>query len=184
MQFKPITQQKKITTPSRSRRVRKARAKTKTETVAPAVTHTADFAKLFHSSLIDHDILAKRVILSEERNISVLKYISLWGSNKVNINTAPRHVLESAFIFGGDSVEIADEIIELRRIKPFADFKELKNKLFRYSVSIDKSKDFIIMRSDFFTIKVTVNSGNAKASAVIAIKKNKDKLERIAVISG
>ena len=110
--------------------------------------------------------------------------MGMWGSRKVNINTAPRHVLEAAFTFGGDEVEIAEEIIQRRRIGPFKNIKDLKRVLLRYSVSIEKCEKYITTASNFFTIKVTAVSGLAKASAVIAIMKEGKKIQKIAVISG
>jgi hypothetical protein len=60
----------------------------------------------------------------------------------------------------------------------------LKTELFRYSNSIDKCEKYITTVSRFFTIKVTVVSGVAKASSVIAITKDGEKVTRIAVING
>jgi len=151
------------------------------EQISEQTTH---FAKLFHSSLIDTEALARPTIVSPSRNESALKYMGMWGSMKVNINTAPRHVLEAAFIFGGDEVQIAEEIIQRRRIEPFKDIQDLKTALFRYSDSIGKCEKYITTVSRFFTIKVTAVSGVAKASSVIAITKDGEKVKRIAVING
>jgi len=142
---------------------------------------TAHFAKLFHSSLIDTEVLARPYI--EGRKESALKYMGMWGSRMVNVNTAPRHVLEAAFIFGGDEVKIADEIIRQRQVEPFADIEDLKRRLFSYSDSIGKCEKYITTVSRFFTIKVTVVSGVAKASSVIAITREGGKVQRIAVIN-
>jgi hypothetical protein len=145
---------------------------------------TTHFAKLFHSSLIDTEALARPIITGpDKRNESALKYMGLWGTMKVNINTAPRHVLEAAFTFGGDADKIAEEIIQRRRIKPFADIEELRRELFRYSVSIEKCEKYITTVSSIFTIKVTATSGAAEASAIIGITKNGKKIQKIAVIS-
>lgn len=167
----------------RGRRRRRSRKKITYKTL-PASVHVADFAKLFHSSLIDTENLARATIISEDRKESALKYMGLWGSNKVNINTAPRHVLEAAFVFGGKAEEIAEEIIQRRRIKSFTDIDELKKLLLRYSDSIEKCEKYITIASSFFTIRVTAVSGTAEASAVIAIIKDGKKTERIATISG
>jgi len=142
---------------------------------------TSHFAKLFHSSLVDTDVLARPYI--EGRKESALKYMGMWGSRKVNINTAPRHVLEAAFIFGGDQVEIAQEIIQRRQIEPFADIEDLRRTLFRYAGSIRTCEKYITTVSGFFTIKVTAVSGVAKASSVIAITKDGNKVQRVAVIN-
>ena len=195
LDFKPITRTVKTAVTTRARtassksRTSKApatRVTRKTVKVPDQISEqTTHFAKLFHSSLIDTEALARPIITGpDRRNESALKYMGLWGTMKVNINTAPRHVLEAAFIFGGDQVEIAEEIIQRRRIEPFSDFQALKTDLFRYSNSIDKCEKYITTVSRFFTIKVTVVSGVAKASSVIAITKDGEKVKRIAVING
>jgi len=173
--------------PSTSSRIRRAPARTqivrKSISVPQQITEqTTHFAKLFHSSLIDTEVLARPYI--EGRKESALKYMGMWGSRKVNINTAPRHVLEAAFIFGGDQVEIAQEIILRRQVEPFADIEDLKRELLRYGASIGKCEKYITTVSTFFTIRVTAVSGVAKTSSVIAITKQGNKVQRIAVING
>jgi hypothetical protein len=175
------------TRPSASSRIIRAPAPTqivrKSISVPQQITEqTTHFAKLFHSSLIDTEVIARPYI--EGRKESALKYMGMWGSRKVNINTAPRHVLEAAFIFGGDQVEIAQEIILRRQIEPFADIEDLKRALLRYGASIGKCEKYITTVSTFFTIRVTAVSGVAKTSSVIAITKEGNKVQRIAVING
>lgn len=190
--FKPIT--KTVRTPvrtrttassrSRTRRTPQTRIKRKVISVQEQISEqTAHFAKLFHSSMIDTEALARPTIVRSNGSESALKYIGMWGSMKVNINTAPRHVLEAAFIFGGNGVEIAEEIIQRRRIEPFDNIQDLKAELFRYSDSIGECEDYITTVSRFFTIKVTVISGVAKTSSIIAITKDGEKVKRIAVIN-
>ncbi len=149
----------------------------------PASVQVRDFAKLFHSSLIDIDVLAKPSVLSGTRKESAMKYMGMWASNKVNVNTAPRQVLEAAFTFGGDAEKIAEEIIQRRRTEPFKDLESLRKALFRYSDSIKKCENYITTSSNFFTIRVTATSGVAQVSAVIAIMKTGEKMEPIALIS-
>ncbi len=110
--------------------------------------------------------------------------MGMWATRKVNVNTAPRHVLEAAFTFGGDAAQIAEEIIQQRRIKPFANIDELKRELFRYSPTIEKCEKYITTISSIFTIKVTATVGVAEATAVIGIAKEGQNTRRIAVISG
>ena len=149
----------------------------------PVTTHIADFGRLFNSPIIDTSILSRPTQISDNRAEPALKYMSLWPAGKVNINTAPRNVLEAAFIFGGDQVEIADEIIVARREKPFKDIDELKKTLFRYSNSIAKCEKFITTESDFFTVRITAVSGAAKVTSVVAVKKTGKRFGVIAVIS-
>jgi type II secretory pathway component PulK len=129
-------------------------------------------------------MLARPTIESPTRRESALKYISLWSATKVNINTAPRQVLESVFVFGGREKEIADEIILKRRIKPFASIDEFKKELFSYSDSINKCTGFIVTESSFFTVKLTAVSGIAKVSALIAVSKDRNQTKRVAIVAG
>lgn len=144
---------------------------------------SAFYARLFHSSMLDSEALARPTIISDLREESALKYLGTWASLKVNINTAPRHVLETAFIFGGDAARIAQEIIIQRRIEPFESIDALKKSLYGYTDSIDKCEKFITTESRFFTIRVTAVSGTAKASSIIAITKKGKKVQRVAVIN-
>jgi hypothetical protein len=188
LDFKPIKERKTIRRTTRSRR-RGGRRGTRTTrrvvtTVIPATVHITDFARLFHSSLISTEVLARPTIVSESRKESALKYMGMWGSSKVNINTAPRQVLEAAFTFGGDYREIAEEIIQRRRIKPFENIEELRKSLLEYSDSIEKCRPYLTTVSSFFTIRVTALSGVAKTSTVIALTKDGKKTQTVAMISG
>ena len=190
LDLKPIVTTERVTTAVqtqtksvRGRRTRLPRTQIVKKTV-PATVHTADFARVFHSSLIDTEVLARPTIVSETRKESALKYMGLWGSKKVNVNSAPRQVLEAAFCFGGDADRIAEEIIQRRQQKPFENIEELKRAVYRYSDSIGKCEKYITTVSRVFTIRVTAVSGAAKASAIIGITKDGKKVERIAVISG
>jgi len=191
LDFKPITTVSRTPTPTRSTRSKSKTQKKSSSRVQRKVTsvstqvleQTTHFARLFHSSLIDTEALARPSIISDSREESPLKYIGTWGTQKININTAPRHVLETAFIFGGNEVEIAEKIIQRRRTEPFTDVADLKNAITGYSDSIAKCEKYITTKSTFFTIKITAISGVAKASSVIAITKNGEKITRIAVIN-
>jgi hypothetical protein len=192
--FKTIT--KTVRTPvsptvsknSKSRTSRTRRTPRITRTIVPVSKQiseqTAHFAKMFHSSLIDIEPLEQPTIVVGDRKEYPLKYMGLWGTRQVNINTAPRPVLEAAFIFGGNQVEIAEELIQQRKQEPFANIDDLKEKLSRYSESIGMCEEFITTESNYFTIKITSTSGVASASSVIAITKEGDKVTRIAVING
>ncbi|MHC4168389.1 MAG: hypothetical protein ACYSWQ_15660, partial [Planctomycetota bacterium] len=130
--FKTITKMvkapaKTTTSSSKSRTTRAAKLRTSRKQITPSQQYseqTEHFAKLFHSSLIDTEALARPTIVTDSRKESPLKYIGMWGSRKVNVNTAPRHVLEAAFIFGGNEVEIAEGIIQVRREQVFGTIDE------------------------------------------------------------
>lgn len=181
----PVTPAAKTTSKSATSRTLRTRTRRTTVPVAKQVSdQTAHFAKMFHSSLLDTEPLAQPTITAGDRKEYPLKYIGLWGTRQVNINTAPRHVLEAALIFGGNQVEIAEQIIRLRQQEPFENIDDLKSKLPRYSSSIEKCQDYITTQSTFFTIRITSTSGVAEASSMIAIKKDGKKVTKIAVING
>jgi hypothetical protein len=189
LEFKNVQIKQKVTeekTIKRGNRTIKVPKTTTKKVNIPAAIHTEAFAHIFNSSLINTDILTRPSIQSEKRKESALKYMGLWGSSKVNINTAPRHILEVAFAFGGDAALIAEEIIQIRKVEPIKDFKELREKLFQYSDSIDKCKPYITTISDFFTIRVTATSGTATVTNVIAIQKEGGigRVKKIALLSG
>jgi hypothetical protein len=190
LEFKPLKQKKLVRTTvypdSRGRRRVSKRPRFRTTTVSPAkqaVRQAADFSKLFHCSLVDTDLLARPTIESESRKESTLRYMGMWASRQVNVNTAPRHVLEAAFAFGGDADRIADGIIRQRRIKPFKDIAELISTLFSYSDSIKKCEKYITAVSNLFTIRVTAVSGAATVSVVIAVSKEGGTVRKIGVFS-
>lgn len=199
LDFKPITTVTKTPTTPRARTTRSTTVRKSTTGRATATPQRVSrrvitipaqiseqnthFSKLFHSSLIDTETLARPNEMTGSRKESALKYIGTWGSRQVNINTAPRHVLEAAFIFGGDEVKIAEEIIQRRRTEPFVDIADLKNALSSYSDQITKCEPYITTKSSLFTIKITAVSGVAKASSVIAITKNGNNITRIAIIN-
>ena len=181
----PITTTAKTTSKSSTSRTPRTRTSTRMIPVSKQISdQTTHFAKLFHSSLIDAESLAKPTIVVGDRKEFPLKYIGLWGTRQVNINTAPRHVLEAAFIFGGNQVEIAEEIVRKRKEEPFKDMEDFKSKLSRYSESVGKCEEYITTESTVFAIKITSTSGVAKASSIIAITKEGNKVTRIAVING
>jgi hypothetical protein len=188
---KPVTVTKKPQTKPqpkkskkrRSRRPSRSRAKEATKTKRPTIAHTTDFAKLLHSSVINIETLAEPLPDTGDRHESPLKYLALWGSQRININTAPRHVLEAAFTFGGDAEDIAAEIIQRRREKPFKNIEELESSLYRYTGSIKKTKPYITTASTFFAIKIKAVNGKAKTSIVATVIKSGKTVEPIAIIS-
>jgi hypothetical protein len=191
VQFQQVTQRIAVKAPpppaSRRRGRRTARTAYRTRTVTPVEQLTKqarDFSRLFHSSLINTDVLARPTIESEDRKESALKYMSLWGTTQVNVNSATRQVLESAFVFGGSADQIASEIIKKRREKPFTNTDELKKELLGYATSIDKCSPYITTASNIFSIRVSAFCGAAKASAVIVVLREGGKIEQVAVING
>ena len=210
MDFKPITKVEKqpaarripSTTASRRRTpstrpqtVRRVPKRTTISAQQQKTEQDTDFVRLLSSSLLDVDMLARPTLLSDSRrNESALKYIGRYGTMRVNVNTAPRHVLEAAFAFcGGDAVDIADLVIQRRRMQPIADFADLKKIAFSYADSIENCEKFIVTASTVFSVKVTATSGVplgnkvlgvAQATKILVVTKSGDKIKKLALISG
>ena len=140
----------------------------------PAVAHTTDFAKLFHSSLLDREFLARPLPDTGQRIESPLKYLSLWGAQRVNINTAPRHVLEATFSLAMDSFEIPEftqNVIDRRKKEPIRKLDVLKELGSINAETMTNLKNYLTTTSTFFKIRVTSRSGNAGTSAVAVVVK-------------
>ncbi len=150
----------------------------------PAVGHAADFAKLFHSSLLDLETLSVPLPEKAFDDESPMKYLALWGSQRINVNTAPRQVLEAALTFGGNPEEIADKIIRLRREKPFKTIADLRDQMFGQLDAIDRAAPYIDVKSNFFSIRITSRCGTARTSAVAAVIKEGKQMERLIILYG
>ena len=153
----------------------------------PAVAHRTDFAKLFHSSLLEQDRLSvprQYRGLGDEKE-TVLKYLGLWGSQRVNINTAPRHILEAAFslaMTSSEAVDVTDEVILKRQEAPLKKIDEIKELGRLDTDTFDKLKPYITTASTFFKVRVTSHCGNASASAVAAVVKEGKQAETLVVL--
>ena len=151
----------------------------------PTVAHAADFAKLFHSALLDRQSLARPAGHTALPDESPLKYLALWGSQRVNVNTAPRHVLEAALTFGGGNpAELAENIIRKRQDEPIQSIDELKQAFYGDSIAIERAKDYLTTTSNFFLIRVVGQSGNARVSAVATVIKEDRNVEQLVILYG
>jgi hypothetical protein len=152
--------------------------------MSAAEKQTADLVSLVHSSLLDRDFLSRPTSVSDTRKESLSKYIGLWGATQVNINTAPRHVLEAALAFGGDAARNAEAIIRQRQIQPIKDVGELRKTVTRYADSLEKGSKYLTCASTVLTIRITAVSGAARVSAVVGVVKDGKTVKTLGVISG
>ncbi len=150
-----------------------------------AIAHSTDFAKLFHSSLLDREALARPVTHTALPDQSPLKYLALWGSQRVNVNTAPRHVLEAALSFGaGDPTDLVEQIIRKRQQEPIKSINEMKDLFYGDSLAIERAKNYLTTTSNFFLVRVVSQSGNARVSAVATLVKEGRNVERLVILYG
>ncbi len=149
----------------------------------PAIAHAADFGKLFHSSLLDLEGLARSRIDTGKRNESPLKYLALWGSQEVNINTAPRQVLEAAFMMAAEKPEeLAKAVIEQRQSKPFSTLRELEELVPEETSNLRSAAPYLTTQSVFFQIRIISRCGNARCAAVATVFKDQKQVETLAVL--
>jgi len=175
----------RTTAAQRRQQAQQQQSQTQQTQQRPAVAHATDFAKLFHSSLLDRQTLARPVEHTALPDQSPLKYLAMWGSQRINVNTAPRHVLEAALSFGtGDPTELVDRIIQKRQQKPIKTIDELKDAFYGDSTAIERAKDYLTTTSNFFLIRVVSQSGNARVSAVATVIKEGRNVERLAILYG
>ena len=160
---------------------------TTTSQQRPAIAHTTDFAKLFHSSLIDQDRL--NLPLADrgaaDREETMLKYIGLWGSQRVNVNTAPRHILEATFVMAmssSEAVKMAQAVIVQRQTEPFTKIEDIKEAGMLDTDTFNNLRNYITTTSTFFKIRGVSRSGNAMATAVAAVVKEGSKAETLVVL--
>ncbi|MBP7051812.1 MAG: general secretion pathway protein GspK [Phycisphaerae bacterium] len=172
------------TTPAGSAAARRTVGKKTITAQEQLRTQNSEFSRLFHSSMLNAALLSRPSIESDSRQESAMKYLGLWGTRHVNVNTAPRHVLEAAMAFGSiaNAPRIAEAIIQQRKIKPVTDVNEIKQASLAFSDSIEDCRDFLVTSSTVFTIRVTAVSGAARATALAAVTKEGNKVQQIAVV--
>ena len=198
-EFKPITRVVRATagassratgtgTSARTLRTNAARSRVqKRETIKPetqAQQMEVDLTRLFNTSLIDRTPLLKPILLSDTRQEYALKYIGLHASGVVNINTAPRHVLEALFTFGGEARDLADYVIVTRQIAPIEDLEEFKKKNLRYAEAMEKCEPYICTSSTIFTVRVEATCGVARVTKTLILSKDGKAVKRIAAVPG
>jgi len=172
------------TSPSRTTPSSVTRTTPTTPSLDPAILQSRDLGRLVHSSLLDKEFLSRPTIVSDKRKESLSQYMGLWGTAQVNVNTAPRHVLEAAFAFGGNGAAIAEALIRQRQIQPLKDVEELRKTVTRYADSIEKGSKYITFASTTLTIRITAISGAARLSVIASVVKEGKTVKTIGIISG
>jgi len=196
-EFKPITRVVQSTTKSRATgtgtaartlRTQAARNRVqKRETITPddqAAQLEIDLTRLFNTTLIDKEPLLQPILFSDTRQENALKYIGLHASGLVNINSAPRHVLEAAFTFGGEARELAEAVIVERQKTPIQDLDDFKKNYLRYAEAMEKCEPYICTVSTLFTVRVEATCGVARVTKILILSKDGEAVKTIAVVSG
>lgn len=143
-----------------------------------AAGNNTDFARLVDAK-INLETFKNSYYMRQEEN--ALKYLGVWGSDKVNINTAPRNVLEAVFVFAGQEVRLADAVISERQAEPFESMEDLSRRLYGFS-NLDKLENMILFTSEVFTVNVKAVSGAAVTRSTTAILFENKKFTKITTV--
>jgi len=118
-----------------------------------------------------------------DRDSSFLEYLGFWGHNKININTAPIEVLQSAFSYLGvtsDQIQEIDEYRQEQNIKYMADLKNIGS----FSTSmIQTIAPICVTKSEHFTVNVTAQLGRTQHSVIAAIHYTRGYMQILAMIN-
>jgi type II secretory pathway component PulK len=134
---------------------------------------------------LDQELLARPLPDTGERIESPLKYLSLWGSQRVNINTAPRHVLEATFSLAMDSFDLPEfvqELITQRKEKSFQKIDELKELGGLDADTMKNLENYLTTTSTFFQVRITSRSGGASSSAVATVVKEGRNTQQLVIL--
>jgi general secretion pathway protein K len=91
----------------------------------------------------------------------LLDYLTVYSDGKVNINTAPREVLQCL----GESMDaaLAEAIVEFRKDEDFLSIDDLKNVPGMSDELFGEIRDWITVRSSIFSMEFKVNCNGAVA---------------------
>jgi hypothetical protein len=62
--------------------------------------------------------------------------------------------------------------------------QDLRDKLYGDIASVDRAEPYIDVKSNFFLVRITSQSGNAKSTAAAVVIKENEKVERLIVLYG
>ncbi|MGE5840457.1 MAG: type II secretion system minor pseudopilin GspK [Deltaproteobacteria bacterium] len=105
----------------------------------------------------------------EKKTRRLLDYVTIYSEGKININTAPKEVLESL----GESMDsaLAESIMEFRKEESFESVEDLKKVAGVDQDLLDEIRELISVKSSTFSIEAHVNNGGAVASVKTVVRR-------------
>ncbi len=144
------------------------------------------FADLWYKELAGSEDLADlRRSCDEDDEYTLSHYLSVWGADAVNINTASEALIYSVFQPFGVTEEMARSIVERRREKPFTNAGEITQalQLGNRNLSNDVSRLFVT-EADTFSLHVTATLGRAQTKMQGGLYKHRGRMYNLSVIAG
>ena len=107
----------------------------------------------------------------------LLDYLTIYSDGKININTAPREVLQSL----GESVDeaLADAIVEFREAEDFMSIEDLRNVPGMSDEAFGEMRDWITVKSSHFSMAFNVDFNGAVAGISAYVVREGDKIRPI-----
>lgn len=113
----------------------------------------------------------------EKKTKRLLDFVTIYSEGKVNINTAPKEVIESL----GESMDsaLAEAIVEYRKEENFESIEDLKKVAGMDQEVLDEIREWITVKSSTFSIEAHVNYGGAVASVKTVVRRQGNKAKPI-----
>jgi hypothetical protein len=141
------------------------------------------FTQIFHEKLSEDPELftLKKELMGKEGTL--LDYLGFWGHNKLNINTAPIEVLESAYSLLGVGPEQIQAIEGYRQQQKFKKTSQLIDVIGIDRKVAERIRPISTINSDTFTIKITAQLGRTRHNVIGVVNYNRGRLETLAMIN-
>jgi len=143
------------------------------------------FASLWHNNLkVDEGLAFLQEPLAAMPG-TARDYLSMWGTNKINLNTASDEMMEAAFKGFGLNAKQVESIIDYRTQQPFRNTGNLNDVGGLSIETINNVRGLCVVRSDTFSVYVKARLGRIEYRLVGGVYSDFDfKLQKSAVFSG
>ncbi len=137
---------------------------------------------------LDEDLIAQEPFDTKDELLefpgvnNIIDFLTIYSSGKVNINTAPLHVIQSL----SDKIdeELAQAVIDYRSDEPFSEVAELGKVPGVTDGIVRDVEEIATVKSDFFTVKSTAEVGESRKAVEAIIERGEEGLDIVYWRSG
>ena len=181
----PLQVSKKARAQNISRRGRRLKYADKIAAYKDRYAIMGCFASIWHNNRKDDEDLEFLEEPLAEMPGTVSDYLSMWGTNMINLNTASDELLEAAFKGFGLNAKQVESIIGYRTQQPFRNTGNLNDVGGMSIETINNVRGLCVVRSDTFSVYVKARVGRIEYRLVGGVYSDFDfKLQKSAVFSG